>query len=98
MHCIGSTAKGILSEMFGKTHKAMSKGERVYTCLFVCVSVCVWCAHGDVTKACSLMAAMTSLKRIFDVSVWPWKMTGSPSSPSQQSTACGGRERDFSRL
>ena len=72
------------------------ESEYTRVCLFV--SLCVWCAHGDVTKACSLMATMTSLKRIFDVSVWPWKMTGSPSSPSQQSTACGGRERDFSRL
>ena len=50
--------------------------------------------HGEATKACSLMATMTSLKRIFEVRVWPWNMTGSPSSPSQQSTGeRGGRGR-----
>ena len=28
--------------------------------------------HGEVVKACSLMAAITSLKRILEVRVWPW--------------------------
>ena len=50
------------------------------------------CSHGEAVKACSLMAEMTSLKRILEVSVWPWKMIGSPSSPSQQSTASGATD------
>ena len=33
------------------------------------------------------MAVITSLNKILEVRVCPWKITGSPSSPSQQSTA-----------
>ena len=47
-------------------------------------------AYGDVAKACSLMASMASLKRIFEVRVCPWYTTGSPPSPSQQSTVSEG--------
>ncbi len=42
---------------------------------------------GEATNALLSMTLTTSRKEILVVSVWPWKMTGRPSSPSQQSSS-----------
>ncbi len=42
---------------------------------------------GEATNALLSITLTTSRKEILVVSVWPWKMTGRPSSPSQQSSS-----------
>lgn len=65
----------------------------MYSAIFSCCFTEQWFSilrmsgNLETSNACFPMTSIASLNLIFDVRVWPWKITGSPSAPSQQSSS-----------